>query len=346
MAGSIKRNRQRSFVRLYGARHPRVKKLAALAGAYIKSLLADLHLDVHLVSSRAKSVTSVHEKIVRKSYGNPARQLRDAVGVRVITYYAHDIDRVVSKLRTEMEVDERNSIDKRHALGVREFGYRSVQLVGRVSQRGLDRLKFSALKGLWFEIQVRSILEHEWAEIEHEIVYKAGIKYPRSVLRRFASIAGNLEILEREFRALKKARSRLIEKYRAGYQSNHERRLPFDAARLLGYLEARQPAGLSWRKAEQKGKPFPPKIDATCTKALDEIGLDTPDKLDRFIRRKDFRQALRSFAASQGVLPRDVSHLALIQIVVALKDQDAFADYFPEFIDYLPLLQPARRRRY
>jgi hypothetical protein len=55
------------------------------------------------------------------------------------------------------------------------------------------------LRKRWFEIQVRSLLEHAWAEIEHEIVYKSGITQPDAVRRRFAALAGSLELFDSEF---------------------------------------------------------------------------------------------------------------------------------------------------
>jgi hypothetical protein len=165
-------------------------------------------------------------------------------------------------------------------------------------------------------------------------------------LRRFASIAGNLEILEREFLALRKVRLRLIEKYRSLYEKDKGKRRAFDAASLLGFLEARYPQGLSWRKAEDNGTPFPPKIDATCSRALNQIGLDTPEKLDRFVKRADFRIRVRSFAASQGITAREVSHLALVQIAVVMRDYDAFVAHFPDFIEYAPLVRYGKKTRH
>ena len=53
------------------------------------------------------------------------------------------------------------------------------------------------------EIQVRTILQHAWAEIEHDIVYKSPGEIPFRVRRRFACLAGLLEIADREFESLR-----------------------------------------------------------------------------------------------------------------------------------------------
>jgi ppGpp synthetase/RelA/SpoT-type nucleotidyltranferase len=325
-------DRQAAFIRRYYEEYPKLEKLARLAETYVRLLLEDLRLDLHLLSSRAKSPSSAQEKIRRKSYGNPGRQITDKIGVRVITYYGRDVDPVVDRLRDALEIDRRNSVDKRHALGVREFGYRSVQLVARVPERGLRRLEFAALRGLWFEIQVRSILEHAWAEIEHQVVYKAGTRYPDAVLRRFAAIAGALEILEAEFLHLRSERANLVNAYRAAYTLGKERRQPFDAARLMGFLESAWPDGLSWREAERAGAPFPPRIEVTCVEALGAVRLNTAESLGRAMKSPGFRRAVRSFAASQGIEVQHVSHLALVLTAVARKNARLFQAYFPDFV--------------
>ena len=49
------------------------------------------------------------------------------------------------------------------------------------------------------EIQIRSILQHAWAEIEHDLGYKAGSQVPAPIRRRFSRLAGLLEIGDSEF---------------------------------------------------------------------------------------------------------------------------------------------------
>jgi hypothetical protein len=52
---------------------------------------------------------------------------------------------------------------------------------------------------LKFEIQVRSILQHAWAEIEHDLEYKSREAVPRQIRRRFARLSGLLELADAEF---------------------------------------------------------------------------------------------------------------------------------------------------
>jgi len=188
------------------------------------------------VTARAKTIDSVRRKLRRKRYKQPAQRLTDLIGVRVITYYRDAVDPIVERLRQAFEINERDTTDKRRVLGLREFGYRSVHVIARLRPGQVISLDDRAIRRRWFEIQVRSIVEHAWAEIEHEIVYKSGVALPDAARRRFASLAGTLELLDNEFLALRDARSALISEYRAKYEQGKDQRISFDVARLGAFL--------------------------------------------------------------------------------------------------------------
>jgi ppGpp synthetase/RelA/SpoT-type nucleotidyltranferase len=295
-------------------------------------ILLPYNFDLHLVTARAKDPDSLLRKIRSKGYGDPARQLTDQVGLRVITYYESDVDRVALVLRNAFEIDEKRSEDKRVSLGLTKFGYRSVHLIARA----FDASDWSPLKNKWFEIQVRSVLEHAWAEIEHELVYKAGIKYPLPVLRQFAALAGAAEVLDQQFTVLRDERSQLIDHYRDVYSRGEEPDEPFDAARLLGYLEATRPEGLSWRTAEVREEPFPPRIEATCVEALEACDVATARQLHAVLKAKPFLAASGDFASSEGISRAEISHLAIVVLVVGSLDEQLFKD---EFLDMRPTVE-------
>jgi putative GTP pyrophosphokinase len=109
----------------------------------------------------------------------------DLIAVRVITYFGHDIDRIERELQAQLEVSERKSRDARKALAEDRFGYRSVHLIARL-RRPLVPPGRSAIRRRWFEVQIRSILDHAWSEIEHEAVYKSGVMFPSRTIHSCA----------------------------------------------------------------------------------------------------------------------------------------------------------------
>jgi putative GTP pyrophosphokinase len=60
-------------------------------------------------------------------------------------------------------------------------------------------VEYKRFAGVKFEIQIRSILQHTWAEIEHDIGYKAKIEVPKQIRRKFSRLAGLLELADDQF---------------------------------------------------------------------------------------------------------------------------------------------------
>src|SRR5690606_34771247 len=64
--------------------------------------------------------------------------------------------------------------------------------------------EFRGLSNLKFEVQVRTVLQHAWAELAHDRNYKLGGKLPRDMERQLYLYAGMLEIADRGFDELSK----------------------------------------------------------------------------------------------------------------------------------------------
>jgi ppGpp synthetase/RelA/SpoT-type nucleotidyltranferase len=329
--------RARAFCRSYPSRLPLLEEAASQLEAFIADMLHERNFDLHLVSARAKSFTSMLSKIRRKGYRDPNRRLTDQLGVRVITYYESDVDPVAYFLRLRLEVDDKKSVDKRTQLNIREFGYRSVHLIARLREADARQPRYATLGRQLFEVQIRSILEHAWAEIEHETNYKAGVSFSDPYMRRFGAIAGSLEILEAQFLAQKKERNLLIDKYKTRYQNGEDRNASLDAARLLALLELLRPNGLSWRHAEELGNQFAPRLEATCVSALDAVSIRSADQLTHVLRQPRFRGAVRRFASSIGLDPGETSHFAIVVIAVGITNRDVLLEEYPELAEDISL---------
>lgn len=321
---------RRRFLDEYRASLQEIRAKAELLGKFIEEALSDSRIDVHKIEARAKDPDSLHLKLLRKGYKRPRIQLTDSVGARIITYYPTDVDPVVEVLRAVLEIDKRNSVDKRRALGTRAFGYSSVHLIAKVKQKYLRKPEYRSLSGLKFEVQVRSILEHAWAEIEHEVVFKSGVLYPKEIDRQFSAIAGTLEVLGRGFLSLRGERNKLIQHYKEQYRHRLDLHKSFDSARLLGFLEFRYPDAISWRLAESQGSPFPTRIEAVCIAALRACHLNTGSALRSLMSSGRFRRAVRTYAAISGIELAKVSHLALTLIAIGLRNVRVLHDYFPQ----------------
>jgi ppGpp synthetase/RelA/SpoT-type nucleotidyltranferase len=319
----------RRFLYEYSQEHAALQDTARLAERLITSIIKPEHLEIHQVAARVKSLDSMRLKLRRKCYQDPECDVTDKIGVRVITYYMDEVDRVADLLKLEFEIDKANSEDKRTVLETSAFGYRSVHLIARLRGARLSSPEYMNLRGRWFEIQVRSLLEHAWAEIEHEVKYKPRVDYPVEITRRFARIAGVLEFLDSEFLSLRHERAKLIDSYREAYAAKKDYDVPFDSARLLGFLEAARPDGFSWARARSEHKPFPLHIEASCVDALTTLKLNTPRRLKTALARTDVKRQFRRFAEIARVDPSEISHLAIILLLVLTISPSRLTDLFP-----------------
>jgi ppGpp synthetase/RelA/SpoT-type nucleotidyltranferase len=306
-----------------------------LAAQQAKALIAEILLGtpalIHLISARCKKASSVWLKLCGRHYAQPARQITDIVAARVVTYYKDDVPIILKALYDALEVNSHKSVDKREELEAVEFGYTSVHLIVRTKGGWSRSPQYFALQNKWFEVQVRSILEHAWAEIEHEVVYKSGIKYPAEIKRRFARIAGAIEMLDDEFLALRDHQQKMIDQYRDLYKDGRDGAVAIDSARLVALLECERPDSLGWRAASKRGEPFPPHIDFTCVEALKGAGIRTGQALRVALQSKNLKAA-ESIFAQEHRLSAPVSHLITARLAVLTKSRSVFADYFPDMM--------------
>lgn len=170
----------------------------------LKKILKAKGIVYNAITYRLKKRKSLSEKIDRKNDKYTAlSDLTDIAGVRVITYYAEDVDKVAEIVEREFVIDKENSIDKRNALEPDRFGYCSVHYVAEMSRERLNLPEYQAYAGLKCEIQIRSVLQHAWAEIEHDLGYKSEVAIPKGIRRSFSRLAGLLEIADKEFQEIR-----------------------------------------------------------------------------------------------------------------------------------------------
>jgi len=173
----------------------------------LKVLLSKEGVVCNDINSRLKDRDSLSGKIDKKNKYEKLDDLTDIAGIRVITYYSDDVDKVAEIIEKEFDIDRENSIEKRASLEPDRFGYCSVHYVVEMTSKRLELPEYMPYKGLKCEIQIRSVLQHAWAEIEHDLGYKADVAIPRNIRRNFSRLAGLLEIADKEFQEI---RQRLI----------------------------------------------------------------------------------------------------------------------------------------
>ncbi|KAB8155390.1 (p)ppGpp synthetase [Kordia sp. TARA_039_SRF] len=209
------------------------KKIHAL----IDELLRNSSTYPHQITSRIKQKEKLDEKIDRKKDKyQKLFDITDLVGIRIITYLESEVDDIAKIIESEFLIDNINSIDKR-ILEIDRFGYRSLHYVIEFDSSRCELSEYKRYKSLKAEIQIRSILQHAWAEIEHDIGYKGEIEIPDFAKRRFNRIAALLETADSEFIHLKDS----LEEYQSSLPqklTNTPKEVKLDKASLTEFINS------------------------------------------------------------------------------------------------------------
>jgi predicted RNase H-like nuclease/ppGpp synthetase/RelA/SpoT-type nucleotidyltranferase len=198
----------RNAVQEYAARQPELRAATEQYVALITGLLDDAGINYLTVTGRAKTVASFAGKAERTDdgrhvYTDPLHQITDQIGVRVITYVHSDVAAVADLLIDQLTVLEDRDMGQVTASEGR-FGYASRHLL--VTLDGERPAPASELlAGYSAQVQVRTVLQHAWAEFEHDIRYKGTVpeEHGPDLDRRFTLAAGLLELADREFSAIR-----------------------------------------------------------------------------------------------------------------------------------------------
>jgi putative GTP pyrophosphokinase len=166
--------------------------------------LTESKAHLHSVVSRTKTEEHLREKLQRpgKAYSS-VWDVKDIVGIRVITYFNDDVDIVANIIAQEFQIDPKHSVDNKSLEDPTKFGYASLHHVCTLHSKRAALAEYAVLGDFSCEIQIRSILQHTWAEIEHDLGYKSKIGVPSHLRRRFAKLSALLELGDDEFLRLR-----------------------------------------------------------------------------------------------------------------------------------------------
>ena len=251
-------------IQAYAERQPQLQQRTERYVGLVTTLLDDAGINYLTVTGRTKSVASFAAKAARAESGTPAHDdpltgITDQVGVRVVAYLLSDVEAVAELLTDQLTVlDDRDMGQETASEG--RFGYASRHLL--VSGGGRDpELDQPA------SVQVRTVLQHAWAEFEHDIRYKGTVpeEHAPDLDRRFTLAAGLLELADREFSEIR-ARIQAAGPARSEEDANDPR---ISAHDLAAFLTA-QYADAGWSRTDHY---------AWVSGLLLELGITSLDEL-------------------------------------------------------------------
>ena len=195
----------------------------------LKSTFDEAGLLLAGLESRVKTEKSLAGKLELKGHKySTLADITDIIGLRIITFYIDDVDKVASAVERLFTVDWENSVDKRKIHEIDSFGYLSLHYI-------CSRPDFPYR----FEIQMRTVLQHAWANMNHDTGYKSGVEVPKRYLRNLSRLAGMLELVDEQFSLIRSELTDYRRKVQALVASGNLDEVPLDGDTFRSFLGLR-----------------------------------------------------------------------------------------------------------
>nr|WP_286191017.1 hypothetical protein [Synechococcus sp. FACHB-909] len=250
------------------------------------SLLSDLLLASDIpatIECRVKSPIGFADKVARKGYATPFVQMTDIVGIRVILRTLADVQRVAELLAREFEVDWENSVSKVKQLDPDRFGYLSDHYILRLKPPRTELVEWQTFSGMWAEVQVRTIVQHAWAAIQHALDYKSTFDIPKTLRRRLFRLSALFELADEELDSIAAGAGELLAQYRQQISSNATD-IELNLESIRAYLEESVQVSYWADLIRSWGVEVnPPGMIARDLEMAREVGIKTVAELDDLI---------------------------------------------------------------
>jgi putative GTP pyrophosphokinase len=232
---------------------------------YVEKLLIESNSNP-VVSGRIKNFSSYYEKYLRLLKGDVKDPIiTDLLGIRIICPFIEDLSVIEEIIKNNFNILE---TERKGHYNFKEFGYESTHLLIKIPKDIIA--KYGNPGTNLVEIQIRTILQDAWAEVEHEIVYKAEFSpFDEPMRRKLAAVNASLslaDIIFQEIRSYQRKFSRELEKRRESFYNKIEE----STDDLLFEDDSLQEAPQKKAEPEVRGSPLEPQPSLTTGKWSDE----------------------------------------------------------------------------
>ena len=271
----------------YRELRPTLEQLAKEAYDQLQHALNEQGIYVTGVEYRVKTEKSLAGKLELKGAKYKSiDDITDLVGLRVITFYTDEVDKVATIAKRVFDIDWKESVDKRKLHELDAFGYNSLHYICRLkeplsSKQPNDQTTKRPTPR--FELQMRTALQHVWSTIEHDTGYKGDVKIPREYKRQFSRLAGMMELIDDEFSRLRVVLTDYRRQTLALVKNGKLDDVPLSAETFRGYLELHPFDRLNKRIAAVNQAEIFSVSMMSYLPVLESFGLETLGDVQRFI---------------------------------------------------------------
>ena len=325
-----------ALLQQYRTLRPTLDSLSQQAYELMRHALLEQGIYVTAMEHRVKTEKSLTGKLELKGAKyKTIDDITDLVGLRVITFYSDEVDKVAAIAKRIFDIDWKESVDKRKLHQLDAFGYNSLHYICRLKTNQGDKSPDSPEPGdqgpvplirqIRFELQMRTALQHVWSTIEHDTGYKGDVKIPREYLRQFSRMAGLLELADDEFSRLRTALTDYRRQTLALVKSGQLDEVPLSRETFRGYLDLKPFDRLNRRIAAVNQAEIYPVSVMSYMPVLESFGLETLGDVQQFIDDNSddaYQLALAQLAVTDLDLLSSNTALQYLCLVYVLKHDD------------------------
>lgn len=266
----------------YRQKQPIFERMQSLILNKIRTSLNENNVLIAALEARVKTEESLSGKLEKKGYKyHSLSDITDIVGVRIVTFYNNEVDLISAHVEQLLDIDWENSIDKRKMLETDRFGYLSLHYICRIPESVYKDPDLPELNQIRFELQIRSLLQHAWANLYHDMGYKNEVEVPVAYQRDMGRLAGLLELADEQLTRIRKE----INDYRRNVQSmvatGNFHDVPLNGDTFHSYLELKTFRGMAEKIADiSKAQLFEDSLEPYY-KVLRHMGMKTIGDLER-----------------------------------------------------------------
>ncbi|MDR2073281.1 MAG: tetratricopeptide repeat protein [Spirochaetaceae bacterium] len=192
------RNRlQKNYEKAFSAREHVLRDITGILETAVQPLSSR-----PTIKGRIKEFDSYYKKYLKLLKETPGIEpvITDLLALRIICPFLEDLSVVEKLIRGNFSVTE---LDRKGAhFSFKEFGYESIHLLIQIPLDLTAKWGHCGVEAM--EIQVRTILQDAWAEVEHELVYKAEFTpFDDPLKRRLAAVNASLSLADSIFQEIR-----------------------------------------------------------------------------------------------------------------------------------------------
>ncbi len=301
-----------ALLQQYRDLRPTLEQLSQQAYELLCQALAEQGIYVTAIEHRVKTEQSLAGKLELKGAKYKSiDDVTDLVGMRVITFYTDDVDKVAVIAKRIFDIDWQESVDKRKLHQLDAFGYNSLHYICRLKTGGPR-----------FELQMRTALQHVWSTIEHDTGYKGDVKIPRKYKRQFSRLAGMLELIDDEFSRLRQELTDYRRQIQSLVKSGQLDEVPLSLESFRNFIDQNHFDYLNKRIAAVNQAEIYPVSMMPFLPVLESFGMETLGDVQRFMEENGedaYQLALTQLAVTDLDILSSSTALQYLCMVYMLK---------------------------